>query len=313
MNSNDFDVNYLSNILSNPNNNIKIRMDSLFKLRTNGSFDAVLALENALITEPNSDLLRHEVCYCLGQMDATEENKIEIQRFLYSEIFDNPKKYNPIVLHEAAEALGNLDFKNNIELLEKFLDYEDDIIKETCEIAVANIKWMETTNKGQTEGLDKSTLFYKTNDPAPPFNRQTKEYSNLDQIEEILFNKEESLFNQYRAIFTLREFNNESAVALLCKTFQKEFGFSALFKHEVAFILGQMSLNAKSALIALENVLVDESEDPIVRHETALALGEITKSKELLLKYSENSNQLIRESCIIATDFVDYWNEMSES
>lgn len=66
---------------------------------------------------------------------------------------------------------------------------------------------------------------------------------------------------------------------------------------------------AKKALNMLEIVLQDESEDPIVRHETALALGEITQSKDLLNRYSKHENQLIRESCEIALDFVDYWQE----
>jgi deoxyhypusine monooxygenase len=66
---------------------------------------------------------------------------------------------------------------------------------------------------------------------------------------------------------------------------------------------------AKKALKMLEDVLQDEEEDPIVRHETALALGEITQSKDLLMKYSKHDNQLIRESCEIALDFVDYWHE----
>ena len=52
------------------------------------------------------------------------------------------KKYNSIVLHVAAEALGNIDSDYNIKLLERFLNYEVDIIKETCEISVENLNWM---------------------------------------------------------------------------------------------------------------------------------------------------------------------------
>jgi len=118
------------------------------------------------------------------------------------------------------------------------------------------------------------------------------------------------MFNRYRALFTLREFNNDKAVDILCECFDKQYNnlFSPLFKHEVSFILGQMSLTAKNALTKLEIVLQDETEDPIVRHETALALGEITQSKDLLTHYTKHDNQLIRESCEIALDFVDYWN-----
>jgi deoxyhypusine monooxygenase len=302
------DVSVLRAILLDDSKEIKTRMNSLFKLRTIASYEAVMVFEEVLVKEKSSDLIRHEVCYCFGQMIQTEENKKEIETFLNKEVFENPKKYASIVLHEAAEALGNINSDNNIALLEKFLNYEDEIIKETCEIAVENINWMKNTNNGETEGLDKLELIYKTNDPSPPFNLKTnKYYADINNIRKILFDNSETMFNRYRALFTLREFNSREAVLILCECFEKDKGFSPLFKHEVSFILGQMCFVAKDALTKLEIVLQDESEDPIVRHETALALGEITKSKDLLQKYTKHENQLIRESCEIALDFVDYW------
>lgn len=308
-------VEELGNILSNQKLEIKKRMNALFQLRTIGTFEAIKALQKALITEESSDLIRHEVCYCFGQMLETEQNKKEIEDFLNKEVFENPKKYNPIVLHEAAEALGNIDSAYNIKLLERFLNYEDDIIKETCEISVENLNWMLKTNHGETEGLDKNRLFYKTNDPAPPFNFLSQEPNNkfkdIEYIREILHDESAPIYDRYRALFTLREFNNEKAVEILCECFDKKYKgkFTPLFRHEISFILGQMCTVAKKALNMLEVVLQDEEEDPIVRHETALALGEITQSKDLLLKYSKHDNQLIRESCEIALDFVDYWHE----
>lgn len=308
-------VEELGKIIDNSGLDIRKRMNALFQLRTMGSFEAIKALEAALVNEKSSDLLRHEVCYCFGQMIETEQNRKEIEDFLYKEIFENPKKYNPIVLHEAAEALGNIDSSHNIKLLEKFLNYEDDIIKETCEISVENLNWMMKTDHGASEGLSKEKLFYKTNDPAPPFNflstEEQNKYKNIENIREILHNESETIFNRYRALFTLREFNNDRAVEILCECFDKKYKgkFSPLFKHEISFILGQMCLVAKKALNMLEIVLQDEEEDPIVRHETALALGEITQSKDLLMKYTKHENQLIRESCEIALDFVDYWHE----
>lgn len=301
----------LENILLDESKHVKIRMNALFRLRTLGTLESIKSLQQVLIKEKSSDLIRHEVCYCFGQMLASEENKEEIQSFLYKEVFEDPKKYNSIVLHEAAEALGNINSDNNVKLLEQFLNYGDDIIRETCEISVENLKWMVNTNNGETEGLDKITLFYHTNDPSPPFNLKTEEkYQNIENIRAILHDENENIFNRYRALFTLREFNNELAITYLCECFDKKYKnkFSPLFKHEVSFILGQMCLVAKNALIGLETVLQDEEEDPIVRHETALALGEITRSKDLLIKYCRHENQLIRESCEIALDFVDYWN-----
>jgi HEAT repeat protein len=148
----------LGNILSNNSLDIKKRMNALFQLRTIGTLEAIKILQKALVKEESSDLIRHEVCYCFGQMIETEENKKEIENFLNKEVFENPKKYNPIVLHEAAEALGNIDSDYNIKLLEKFLNYEDDIIKETCEISVENLNWMIKTSNGESEGLNKDKL-----------------------------------------------------------------------------------------------------------------------------------------------------------
>lgn len=306
------DINSLKDILIDDKNEIRRRMNALFRLRTISSLEAVKALEEVLIKEKSSDLIRHEVCYCFGQMITTPENSKEIEDFLNKEVFEDPKKYASIVLHEAAEALGNINSDNNITLLERFLNYEDDIIKETCEISVDNLNWMKNTENGKTEGLDKLELIYHTNDPAPPFNYKNEErYKNIESIRKIMHDPKEPIFNRYRAIFTLREFNNEEAVKVLCECYDKQYKskFSPLFKHEVSFILGQMCRKAKSAMEKLEVVLQDEEEDPIVRHETALTLGEITESKDLLEKLCNHPDQLIRESCEIAIDFVDYWKE----
>jgi deoxyhypusine monooxygenase len=50
------------------------RVSSLFCLRTVASIEAIDALIQAFDNEPVSDLLRHEICYCLGQMDKSPEH-----------------------------------------------------------------------------------------------------------------------------------------------------------------------------------------------------------------------------------------------
>jgi len=252
-------VSELKSILLSEESGIRPRMNCLFRLRTIATMECVLALEEALIKEKSSDLLRHEVCYVFGQMTSTEENKAEIQSFLTKEVFEDPNKYTPIVLHEAAEALGNINFEQNKTLLEKFINSPLDIIKETCEISIANLDWMIKTKNGESEGLLDLKLIYKTNDPAPPFNykKETK-YADLQYLSKVMHDTNESMFDRYRVIFTLRELNSDSAVKVLCESFDKnkEKIFSPLFKHEVCFILGQMASNAKSAVSALEEVIL---------------------------------------------------------
>lgn len=50
------------------------RVSTLFCLRTVGSIESIDALIKAFYDEARSDLLRHEICYCLGQMDKSPEH-----------------------------------------------------------------------------------------------------------------------------------------------------------------------------------------------------------------------------------------------
>jgi deoxyhypusine monooxygenase len=105
---------------------------------------------------------------------------------------------------------------------------------------------------------------------------------------------------------------------------------SALLKHELAYCLGQTK-NA-AALPILESVLVDEREDPMVRHEVshsfvnrrihvacfhvaqaAEAMGAIssTLSLPVLKKYLNDTNRSVRETCEIAIAKVE-WDHSEE-
>ena len=66
--------------------------------------------------EPKSELLKHEICYCLGQMNRSEEHVKRMQPFLEQVV--NPESgYPEIVVHEAVEALGNISHENTEKLL----------------------------------------------------------------------------------------------------------------------------------------------------------------------------------------------------
>ena len=62
---------------------------------------------------------------------------------------------------------------------------------------------------------------------------------------------------------------------------------------------------------ALEKVLEDPSEHRMVRHEAAEALGAIGTREcgEILERYLSDSEQVVRESCQVALDIIDYWNK----
>ena len=100
-------------------------------------------------------------------MDKSPAHVEKIQAFLEKLIDeDHPK----IVLHEAVEALGNLNQENTLRLLKKFEDEPSDILYETCFLTIKLIEWKKATDNGKSEGLNLSKLKFSTNDPAPPFN-----------------------------------------------------------------------------------------------------------------------------------------------
>jgi deoxyhypusine monooxygenase len=106
----------------------------------------------------------------------------------------------------------------------------------------------------------------------------------LKNLESCLLNTSQDvpLHTRFRALFTLKAFKNEDAVAIISKGLWSTqivrpqlilLGFkdpSALLKHELAYCLGQMKNT--SALPTLEAVLKDTSEDPMVRHEVRFYL-----------------------------------------
>ncbi|ETO04092.1 hypothetical protein RFI_21599 [Reticulomyxa filosa] len=147
-------------------------------------------------------------------------------------------------------------------------------------------------------------------DPAPPYFdvsvKQAKQPKSYEELEKILLDEKQSLFERYRAMFTLRDLDTNTAVDILCKGFKNDK--SALFKHEIAFVLGQM-LN-EHAVNSLIGVLRDNSEHEMVRHEAAEALGAIAKDQVLpiLNEYKEDEQTVVKESCQVALDMHEYWN-----
>lgn len=85
---------------------------------------------------------------------------------------------------------------------------------------------------------------------------------------------------------------------------------SALLRHEVAYVLGQ--LQHPCAVDALAQSLRRVGEHSMVRHESAESLGSIegryTETNDLLKEFAGDEDQVVRESCVVALDAVDYWN-----
>ncbi len=78
---------------------IPLRTHAAFHLRTLGTPEAVKAICDAVLQKEDSELMRHELAYILGQMQNTEACPV-LERIL------EDADENTLVRHEAAEALG---------------------------------------------------------------------------------------------------------------------------------------------------------------------------------------------------------------
>jgi len=127
-------------------------------------------------------------------------------------------------------------------------------------------------------------------------------------LEKILLNPDIDIYTRYGAMFALRNIASDEAVTVICKGLRNAQD-NPLYKHEIAFVLGQMA-NPTSEN-ALRDCLLDEQQDEMVRHECAEALGALgTQSAENILRpLMTCENRIVRESVEIALDINDY--EMS--
>ncbi|KAI5809104.1 armadillo-type protein [Peziza echinospora] len=295
---------------------LALRFRALFSLKhlaTNGDLNAIDAIAAAFASD--SALLKHELAYCLGQTKNPHITP-HLTRVLEDLTED------PMVRHEAAEALGALGMSESIPLLTRFLTDPREEVRETCEIAIARLEWLASTkNKSTTttatEPSDRGNIFQSI-DPAPPTDEDnTAAAPSLDKVEKLrqtLTNaKELSLFERYRAMFRLRDIISTpttpapqaaAAIEALAAGFTDS---SALFRHEVAFVFGQLA--HPLSIPFLVPVAKDKNEHAMVRHEAVEALGSIgTEEVEGLLKemVTPEEERVVRESAEVALDMAEF-------
>ncbi|RDB17838.1 Deoxyhypusine hydroxylase [Hypsizygus marmoreus] len=283
------------------------RFRALFTLKALKNEDAVRIISAGF--EDSSALLKHELAYCLGQIKL-ESALPALEKIL------RDRSEDPMVRHEAAEAMGAISASSSVPILKEYLSDDERSVRETCEIAIAKIEW-DNSEEGQRhrQGLKESFPLYTSIDPAPatsglllgtPKPDDVSESSVLD-LQSKLLNTELSLFERYRAMFALRNIGTPAAVDALASGFSDG---SALFKHEIAFIFGQ--LLSPHSIPSLLEVLRNTSESEMVRHEAAEALGGIATPEVLphLKEWMnrEDAPRVVRESCQIAVDMWEHEN-----
>ncbi|KLJ07122.1 deoxyhypusine hydroxylase [Blastomyces silverae] len=298
----------LRKTLTSENESLARRFRALFSLKhvaclqppTEQSLDAIQAIA-AAFSSPSA-LLKHELAYCLGQT-----KNVAAVPYLRG-VLEN-RAEDPMCRHEAAEALAALCDEGSLDILRSFRDDENepDVVRETCDIAVERIEW-ETSDRRKTEKLKQSD--FASIDPAPPLPMPTDEPS-IPDLEKTLLDPKLPLFQRYRAMFALRDLASPPdlptavpAVLALAEGFKDS---SALFRHEIAFVFGQLAHPA--SIPSLTATLHDMKEASMVRHEAAEALGSLGDEEgveETLKKFLDDPEQVVRDSVIVALDMAEF-------
>lgn len=135
-------------------------------------------------------------------------------------------------------------------------------------------------------------------DPAPP-----SDENDISSLRTTLCDESARMFLRMRALFSLRNIGGKEAVDALAAAFESD---SALLKHEIAYVMGQMQDSA--AVPHLIDRLADGGEDVMVRHEAAEALGAIGDRTALatLEEFVDDDAVVVAESCEVALDLLEY-------
>lgn len=311
----------LQDAIRDPSNAIGMRMRAAYFLKqaytnssgSNGDSDpvrqeqVVQCLAESLADERHGSLMRHEYAYVMGQLGDERSCKV-LETILLKD--DDCS----MVRHEAAEALAAIGAVDSVKVLEQTMEKtksNQPEVYETCLLAKNLMDWKA---RGGPKNPDEEAPVacacmlnpYSSVDPAPPHPAHA---SKTDaELGDILCNPDLSIFDRYRAMFSLRNRGGEESVLQLCRSLSSDDS-SALLRHEVAYVLGQLQHPASVPALAESLRKIDEHQ--MVRHESAEALGAIESSWEkveaILGEFIKDENQVVRESCMVALDAADYW------
>ncbi|GAA5852684.1 hypothetical protein JCM9279_004953 [Rhodotorula babjevae] len=276
------------------------RFRALFTLKSLGGQRAIEVIGRGFDGE--SALLGHELAYCLGQLKDPKALPI------LTKVLEDDNEH-PM----AAEAMGAIGCDEALPVLRKYLEHPNPAIRETCEIALDKVVF-----DNSPEGKKQADNQYPCIDPAPAATHSPLVASahsaalapaaanlSIPELEAQLMDTRLSLFDRYRAMFALRNVGDREAVLALARGFEDD---SALFRHEIAFVFGQLS--SEHSVPALIDVLRRPHEEDMVRHEAAEALGGIATDECLpvLREFaaSDEVPRVVRESCVVALDMYEY-------
>jgi len=300
--------------------------------------------ENAALSSSSSlhadALFRHEVAFALGQMRAKEATQTLIA------VLKNQNEHG-MTRHECAEALGAIADETSLEVLRDMReDAKHREVRETASLALRRVEHVvgnsssssgnvATTTTGALVGSKKESTAvvvvdeegdggggYATYsvDPVPAMDESVE----TETLADIILDDAADIWDRYAAMFALRNRaqktfgltkktkENEQLVQLcsstLGKTLRSETVKSALLKHEICYVLGQLRDDDDNEIArkALFECLEDPNEHAMVRHEAAEAIGSRggEGAEAILRKYLACEDRVVSESCEVALDML---------
>ena len=315
------------------------RFRALFALRSVGGDAAVDALLEGL--KDPSALFRHEVAFALGQMQVTgavatlkevlrDESEHSMVRheaaealgaIASDECLEELKQASEgecqVVRETAVLALQRLKHAQAARAAtadakeEKKNDNDEDgaaagaapaLMGSAKEKLSAPTTTTTTTAAAAAagDGLDSESPYLSV-DPVPAAPSSVPS----DTLRDTLLDEKADMWDRYGAMFALRNRGPGPEVADVLGAVLTTSS-SALLKHEVCYVLGQIQEQGGGAREALRKTLENEAEHPMVRHEAAEAIGSIAAvdTEPLLRKYREDGDRIVAESCEVALDIM---------
>ena len=300
------------------------RFRALFALRSVGDDASVSALL-ASLRDPSA-LFKHEVAFALGQMQAT--GAVETLKAMLRD-----ESEHSMVRHEAAEALGAIASDACLEALETASEDASQVVRETATLALQRLRYAQAKRRDAQAkapaaaaaaaarpdvlGSAKEQLSAGAHGTHPRVDEPDSPYISVDPVPAApsdvptralrvtLADESASLWDRYGAMFALRNRDDPSEVAKALGSVLATSD-SALLKHEVCYVLGQIQEKGNDARAALRATLENAREHPMVRHEAAEAIGSIAAedTEALLLKFRDDQDRIVAESCEVALDIM---------
>jgi hypothetical protein len=255
----------------------------------------------------NSEFLRHEIMFWMGQLRAKHSIPFLLQKM------HDPNELT-LCRHESASALSNYEGISDMLIpeLKKHYDEPEPIFRNTVRIAIKKQRDMNTNSRF---GLNGGML-----EPAEPFDEQEvrayfrelglpdpKSHDELLEAvrSEILKGWSEGSeveeYTKYRLMYFVRDVNTEKSFRILCDILTKDLDKTTpLFRHDLAAGLGAFNTGDGFIDEALKEAAGNEDEHPIVRHESLIAIKDVNKDPVTLERWLRHPNQIIRDSAVVA-------------